>query len=332
MNVFVEAGDRPPSRWSRQEVCHRRLETRLSTAALAASGVALLVAGLFNSQHYVCVLSLLGAARPSLMGPFVVGTSTIKLTVEPYGTDIPVTFYYPAVEAVGIGGRLAVVADMLAHPNRVRTRPGAPLVAGQTPLHLLIYFPSWFSQRNENSFTLANLASHGLVVASLDDVVHLVPMSGDDRLAQEAGLDFSSEKAFAASQVLAGRRTALEARFGSAILDRIVESPSWGRHIDASRVGALGFSFGGSVAAAMSRSDPRVQAVVNLDGWVFGEVAEGGVKVPNLTLWSDEPFPTEQDLSQPETAGRLQAILNQRTIEQQRRQDTRPGSWTFLIK
>ncbi|MFI6478223.1 alpha/beta hydrolase family protein [Nonomuraea sp. NPDC050663] len=53
---------------------------------------------------------------------------------------------------------------------------------------------------------------------------------------------------------------------------------------DMTRVGALGQSLGGSVAAQLTRDDRRVDAGVNLDGAYVGEVAERGVARPFMQL------------------------------------------------
>ncbi|MFI6291508.1 lipase [Nonomuraea sp. NPDC050790] len=65
----------------------------------------------------------------------------------------------------------------------------------------------------------------------------------------------------------------------------------WGRvpeglrgAVDLSRVGALGQSLGGSVAAQLVRDDRRVDAGVNLDGGYVGRVAKTGVARPFLQL------------------------------------------------
>ncbi|GAA4086215.1 alpha/beta hydrolase family protein [Nonomuraea soli] len=53
---------------------------------------------------------------------------------------------------------------------------------------------------------------------------------------------------------------------------------------DMTRVGALGQSLGGSVAAQLTRDDRRVDAGVNLDGAYVGEVAARGVARPFMHL------------------------------------------------
>ncbi|MBB4915618.1 alpha/beta hydrolase family protein [Streptosporangium saharense] len=53
---------------------------------------------------------------------------------------------------------------------------------------------------------------------------------------------------------------------------------------DLTRIGALGQSLGGSVAAQLVHDDPRVDAGVNLDGGYVGPVAKSGVARPFLQL------------------------------------------------
>ncbi|MGW0073015.1 hypothetical protein ACWDUI_36815, partial [Streptosporangium sandarakinum] len=60
---------------------------------------------------------------------------------------------------------------------------------------------------------------------------------------------------------------------------------------DVSRVGALGQSLGGSVAAQLTREDARVDAGVNLDGAYVGPVATYGVTRPFLQLAADTGIP-----------------------------------------
>ena len=56
--------------------------------------------------------------------------------------------------------------------------------------------------------------------------------------------------------------------------------------IDFSRIGVVGFSFGGAVAATALARDPRVAAAVNLDGWVVDTPAATGVSRPLLALYA----------------------------------------------
>lgn len=306
--------------------------TALLCGAVGLAAVAA-QAGLDDLKEYARAVVSIGRTRPLPTGVFDVGCSTIEVDASSEVGVLPVSLYYP-VDRSSVDGPLRFfgLLEALAHPTRARYLPGAPLARSETAFPLLVYFPSWFSHKHENSFTLANLASRGFVVASIDDIARLPRLQGHDGEAQRAGLDASSAESFSASRVLAGHRAELEARIGSKAIDRIAGSKLWGRRVDPDRVGAVGFSFGGGVAATMSRSDPRIRAVVNLDGPLFGNVAEAGVDVPFLTLFSGNPFPTVQDLNQPDLGARFDALLDQVAVEQQLVQDTRPDSWTFVIE
>ena len=329
--VVPPSSDRPPRTAPASRLPGRLLAVLfgglIGLAAVAAS------LGLDELKEYLRVLVFIGRPRPSAMGPFGVGNVTVDLDAGPDGVTLPVTLYYPCDGSrPETALRLAGMLEAVAHPSRARTHPGAPVARSSTAFPLLLYFPSWFSHRHENSFTLANLASQGFVVAAIDDIARLPRFGGREDEVQQAGIDPSSVESFSTSRALAGRRAVLEAQVGSAVLDRIAGSEAWGGRIDPDRVGAIGFSFGGSVAAAMSRSDPRIRAVVNFDGSLFGEVADTGVDVPFLTFFSGDPFPTDQELVQPDLDARFEAILDREAIDRQLSEDTRPDHWTFVVE
>jgi predicted dienelactone hydrolase len=56
------------------------------------------------------------------------------------------------------------------------------------------------------------------------------------------------------------------------------------KRLDMSRIGMLGWSFGGATAVQMSKDDPRVKAVVDQDGQLFGDVRERGTTRPVMLM------------------------------------------------
>jgi dienelactone hydrolase len=97
------------------------------------------------------------------------------------------------------------------------------------------------------------------------------------------------------------------------------DDPRLAGRIDAGAVGFLGYSVGGSVAAEASRSDARIKAVANLDGWLFADAAGQGVPVPYLLISSGEAFPPPSDLRSPDNWTRLSAAWCARDIALHRR-------------
>ena len=61
--------------------------------------------------------------------------------------------------------------------------------------------------------------------------------------------------------------------------------------LDFMRVGAFGHSFGGAASVQVAKDDPRVRAVLDLDGTLVGDVVERGLLKPFLTF--DHPHPGE---------------------------------------
>ena len=61
--------------------------------------------------------------------------------------------------------------------------------------------------------------------------------------------------------------------------------------LDLMRVGAFGHSFGGAASVQVAKDDPRVRAVLDLDGTLVGDVVESGLLKPFLMF--DHPHPGE---------------------------------------
>lgn len=217
-------------------------------------------------------------------GIYSVGTSTVLLpsVSGEHTPDISVRIWYP-VDASSEAPRhhTGALALVKAHQN-------APLATLPNQFPVVLYAPSWASKRDDNTVRTANLASHGYVVVAFDDVAHdpenTTGPEGPDRT---SGIDFTSAESYARTRPLADARVAREARKASLILDRLTADAQWGQRLALSRVGFVGFSFGGAAAAETALSDQRIVAVVNLDGWVFGEALRKGVKCPYLVFWSD---------------------------------------------
>ena len=68
-------------------------------------------------------------------------------------------------------------------------------------------------------------------------------------------------------------------------------------HLDLGHIGIFGHSFGGTVALAAGASDPRLTAVIDVDGSLaIGRTNTRYLDRPTLLMRSDDPHPTEEDL------------------------------------
>jgi predicted dienelactone hydrolase len=74
------------------------------------------------------------------------------------------------------------------------------------------------------------------------------------------------------------------------------EDPLWAGRLDLSRVGAFGFSIGGSTSAELCRTDPRIRAGAGMDGVFFlPQALENPLPKPFTLLRADTPEITMPD-------------------------------------
>jgi dienelactone hydrolase len=196
-------------------------------------------------------------------------------------------------------GPLEVTVHELSLPNPasaehppIEVRIWAPRAADVAQSYpLIIYVPGWGGIRGESDVLLSDIASAGFVVAATDDI-------GRDRSnpaadAADEAVRTGSFRAFspqdlAAFPDMSERRTRLGCDKLVKVIDGLTRltSKTIPPNIDVSRIGVVGFSFGGAVAAVMLARDPRVRAAVNLDGWVVNTPAAAGVSRPLLAVYA----------------------------------------------
>lgn len=205
--------------------------------------------------------------------------------------------------ATHVPGLAARPADRDAVQHRafmLHTAIGAFRVEQWSPAHitrpapLVLYAPGMDQDAAMGSVQLADLARHGYVAIAFDDVSRDPAPAGESAAqtaSRKGGFDLSSPAAYRQSFERAGLRSALAAAKGKAILDAVLAEPELAQRIDPARIGFLGYSFGGAAAVEQSLADPRLKAVVNLDGWLFGAAARQPTRTPYLLIYIDEDFP-----------------------------------------
>ncbi|WP_428378013.1 dienelactone hydrolase family protein [Lichenicoccus sp.] len=204
-------------------------------------------------------------------------------------------------------------ADFFYPAPAAAQRDGSVARAAAAPV--LIYFPGWPGTESDNPRLLTDLASHGYVVVQARIVQE------DPRLA--GAMDFSTDAAAKATLLKAQAKVGLQAHDATALLDALHRLAASGADrrfgpLALDRVGILGFSFGGAVAAQAAATDRRFLAVLNMDGWLFGQGAELGFPQPYFLMSDDEADPTAADLASPDTATRETARLTERDLRRMR--------------
>jgi predicted dienelactone hydrolase len=248
---------------------------------------------------------------PTPTGPYPVGTVTRHL-IDPSREEISgpirgarrelmVQFWYPADshgprKTYRSRGELSLFKE---HLSLIMTNASAGIPVARSPgrYPVLIFDHSWAGRRDEDTFLVENLASHGYVVVGIDH-----PYSSkftafpDGRIIYSTlgeWMDFSSDEAMQASLRINETQAKIRVQDASFVLDtlerldRFDPGGLFAAHLDTTRAGIVGFSFGGAVAAEACRLDPRFGACVDLDGCLFGESAKEGVERPFLVMSND---------------------------------------------
>jgi dienelactone hydrolase len=268
-------------------------------------GAALVMVGLA-----LIVLSLLFVPRrPSPAGPQAVGRLDATLH-DADGRSLPVTVWYPST---GTAGR--VVAD-------------GPLAA-PAPAPVILYSPGWGGTRDQSSIQVENLASHGFVVVGCDD------SSSDPANDPDHGLslELESDTALKESIERGDRHVRRQANRILAMLQGLESGhiPVLAGRLDLTHVGALGYSVGGPSSLQAGLLDPRIMAILNLDGALLGPPADRIGPQAYLLLSSREALPTEAELNSSIPAVRNDAYLGAIDIPRNRHRIQRPGNaWAVI--
>lgn len=274
---------------------------------------------------------------PGPSGPLPVATVSVLLPPSTGdGAPIIAQIWYPsASESAGSapasspdGAAALTCADVMRPRDLSKAAPHYPI---------LLYAPSNDGVRDQNRWTSAELASHGYVVAAIDDIDRDPPPPADkagDESTEPMTFDFSSTEAYETTQRRGANKARRQAERALSVLDRLeaCASVDWRDRLQFDRVGFFGFSFGGATAAEAGVIDPRVVAVANLDGWLFGPALTGALTKPYLFLIEDEPVPGPKRLESPDPNVRYYAILQDRFLQAHKRLVSRPDNFGFMLR
>ncbi len=261
-------------------------------------------------------------------GPFAVGTHEYlwidQKRDEPFTKDptdrrrLLARVWYPA-EAVAGKEKARYVLDAKEFPEKSIYRRGeniktnaitdAPLAKGKARFPVLIYQPGGGTARFIGTFQAEEFASQGYVVVASDhpgfsetvlfpdgfrfqaDTLLMPKETGNFRDDVQKNWDWLGKEVFptwvADASYTLDKLAELERTRGALFYKRL----------ELSQVGMMGWSFGGATAVQMSRNDPRVKAVVDQDGQLFGDVRDKGTSRPLMLMHhggEDKPPKPEQ--------------------------------------
>lgn len=217
---------------------------------------------------------------------------------------------------------LAQLADLPAflftHFLNIKTHSftDSPIAEGAFPMLTFSHgYGSWFGQ---NTALMEELASRGFVVLSIGHSHQTIFAAQDAQnlvtFEQVVPLDSTEDNEAESAQFDRFLATADTAKFkqlfyeqlqGSAAsvhtyagiwaedicsgIDYLLsenqgEKSFWFNHIDTSRIGAFGMSFGGAAAGEAALRDTRIRAGINMDGTAYGTWQQDTMRVPFLLL------------------------------------------------
>lgn len=236
-------------------------------------------------------------SRPAPSGPKAVGQVEVQMQ-DSRGEPLLVTIWYPAATSAA----------------------SAPLEA-RVPAPVILYSPGWTGTRTQSSIQAENLASHGFVVVACDD------------LGRDGSFDVSSDAAMAASIERAGRDVVAQAGRLSEVLRALAagQPALLAGRLDLARVGVLGYSLGGPAGLTAALQDPRIVAVLNLDGGLFGPPATEIGSAAYFLLSSREVFPTEAELASSDPSTRNYALVSAIDIPRNELRMERPNNYWAQI-
>jgi dienelactone hydrolase len=248
-------------------------------------------------------------------GSIAAGTTSIPVSVTHSATEPKelqaqpeVLLWYPTPQP---GWRARFVADLQARvehglraiPTEPATRAAAIARLGRK-FPVILYFDGWPEDKTQNVNLILELVSRGFAVASvtyrgIDRP--LVVYSSDIEMQRSVQLDHERTRAHARDAVAALN-----------VLEKLATEPNgpFTNTLDTQHAGALGFSFGGAVAAQFARIDPRVRSAINLDGRHWGDALDSGVSKPYMFICEELIIPSDTDVASPDPATRYEARLD----------------------
>ena len=215
-------------------------------------------------------VTLTPSLLPEPTGSFAVGVRIVPSEVPAAVTRV----WYPAQRQTGSTSPIYLAKDDSAalgvaskqlEPVVLRAMTDAEPAPTVVPRPVVVLMPGWGSRMALSTALSQDLASNGYIVVSVDPTI-----GSEDGSALPADLANPGrrlEQVTDALNFVTGRQ-----------ITTLVGS------VDRKRVAIGGHSIAGAIAFQTSITDPRVQAVFDLDGWLHGPALTTPVAVPALVV------------------------------------------------
>jgi hypothetical protein len=167
----------------------------------------------------------------------------------------------------------------------------APLAANQTRYPVLIFEPGLGNIPTQYTTLIEDIVSHGYIVFAItptysSDVV-VFPDGRVVNATPTGALNTNANPQAAGNQLVSV--WSQDVTFVMNQLDRLNMIPGnmFSGHLDFTRLGIFGHSFGGATAAQVCHMDARCKAGIDIDGDPFGNVMQTGLDKPFMVIQHD---------------------------------------------
>lgn len=286
----------------------------LSRQICAAAAIALLLCSCALSW----VLPMFRLPEPT--GRFPVGTRIMDFAdpsrremhawAPPGQRELVAQLWYPARDSRGpkaVYRRPKETSILSSYQAVLNTQSieDAEFASGRFPI--VMFNHAWGGFRNRSTFLAQELASHGFVVVAVSHTYNSrsVELPGG-RIAynqKEIDIGFWATLHIPLKERLDLADTELRIHTDDCnfVLQQLSEvsctSGHWlEKHLDTNRIGSIGQSFGGAVAAQLAKENPSVRSALSLDGVIHGNLLTESFDKPIMFL--DSIWLTELDLDE----------------------------------
>jgi dienelactone hydrolase len=289
---------------------------------------------------------------PAPTGPYATGTRILPFTdtnriedAEPSRThprELVAQVWYPALASTNPRApyrRRSETTFFSSYQSVSWTRSRYDAPVDGTNLPLLLYNPGWNGRRTQDTMLTEDLASHGYIVVAIDHPYNSGPVAlPDGRVIRPLPAPELSDDVTPKDKVydIINKEVAKETDDTLFILgqlrlmNEVAGSPFYHR-IDFSRIGALGYSLGGGVAADLAWRDPAIRAVVDMDTPVYAQAREHGITQPIMVLNEDLAHTSPDDRAHMSFGQRRDAEIDEGDYQHQMPMFTRPGSYFISL-
>jgi predicted dienelactone hydrolase len=281
-------------------IAPQREELRPLLRNITATSALLLVAG---GVLISFLLPMFRLPRPT--GPYPVGSTTLYLKdtsriddaapVAGSPRELVVQIWYPSEPS---HNQFALYRDhrethlLSSYQSLIPTnsRLNSTIASSGAPFPVILFNHAWGGRRTNYTFLTEELASHGFVVASIDDTYNAAMVAFPDGRIVEGhpAADIGTPDSSTADRVKAiwNKELIKSGADQQFVLDRLeamnrTTGTQWFGRLNTSAAGSIGHSFGGAASTQACAEDPRIHAAVNMDGWFFAAIQARG---PNQAL------------------------------------------------